>query len=133
MKYLFTASFKDGSIIKQTQEDVSVIAPPKSAFYDILEKQKESPLVIFTLEDFQGGKTYQVNLESGEFFVNGVPFRVNFDERETFNRRIIYFRRNILIFKGDELESHTIYFLGWQGNLSPDETSPNVQQVISFE
>jgi hypothetical protein len=40
LKYLFTASFRDGKIYQQNEEDISVVDPSKSCFFDILEEEK---------------------------------------------------------------------------------------------
>lgn len=90
LRYLFTATFQDGTTIEQTPEDVSKFSPPvkdengelkgKSRFFDVLEYEKESPLVQFSLKEVSrlGVLFNQVDLDltTGIFTVNGLQVNI---------------------------------------------------------
>lgn len=67
LKYLFKVEYTDGTTFKQNKEDVSSVDNAKSAFYDVLQSEKE--IKTFTLTRFL--ERYSVNLETGEFSING--------------------------------------------------------------
>ena len=122
LKYLFTALYDDGTILKQTQEDISTTDPKRSAYYDIDHEK----LVAFGLED--DSNAILVHLTDGSFEINGVPFSITAPNVE--NRRLVYFRRNRINF--DELNSETgrevEYHIGWQGNELG--TGKNIQRIM---
>lgn len=133
LQYLFECHFNDGTMLQQTQEDISKIAPPedkKSAFYDV--KQRMDDVIVFGLVNDH--HTYVVDLRDGHFEIDGVPFNVhdgeNFPVGAKF--RLIYFRRNFqsVTLGYVQAQSSTCeYHLGWQTNLS-DGT--NIQRTISI-
>lgn len=124
LKYLFVAQFNDGTFIYQTPEDKSELETGRSQFYDVLQKEKD--IVAFSL--FGDGHQYTVNIETGHFEIDGIPFFLYNDPIE--NRRLIFFRRHTHLANVDFEElSHTIeYHMGFQGNVP--ETGENVQRVI---
>jgi hypothetical protein len=137
LKYLFTATFADGSKLVQTLEDQSVLEPDKrSAFFDVLAKAKQTPLVRFELTE--GEQTYAVDLTDGHFEHNGVVFAVSdgLDPNEAQNlagatREIVFWRRHsheIRMMDGVELGHNVRYDLGWQANVN----GKNVQRLIHF-
>lgn len=87
LKYLFTVTYKDGTQFEQTQEDKSSVDPQRSAFFDVkMDEVKEFKLT-------GDNKEYSVNLESGEFNVNGqliIPNPTEYAQPET--RKLIFFR-----------------------------------------
>lgn len=72
LKYLFEAYFADGHRIIQDLDDISSLDPARSTFYDVLQYESTSELVLFGL--YLGKNTYVVDLLDGHFEVNGVPF-----------------------------------------------------------
>lgn len=71
LKYLFEAHLKDGSIIRQTPEDISTAEPlTRSAFYDVVQRLDQ--VRVFGL--YSDEHTYTVSLEDGHFEIDGVPF-----------------------------------------------------------
>lgn len=48
LAYLFECHLKDGTMIQQTPEDVSVIDPAKSAFYDVLQRINDVVALVST-------------------------------------------------------------------------------------
>jgi len=131
LKYLFAARFKDGKILQQQPDDISSIDPLKSSFYDVLkEEENGNQLELFCLAD--GVNDYLVDLNDGHFEVNGVKFNIHNSEHFFTNRRIIYFRRNVLNFTQglEPLHKEVTFKLGWQ---ALDIHGNNVQYVIELE
>lgn len=128
LKYLFTATFEDGTVIEQTQEDRSVLDPDKrSCFYDVVEKEKESPLVKFTLKG--SGHEYGVDLVDGHFEVDGLPF--NMIKGTLPEYRIIYYRnvtRHFNAADGEQTGSQFMYCIGWQCT----DDGKNYQRVMEI-
>jgi hypothetical protein len=128
LKYLFAAQFNDGAMMYQTHDDVSELDKTKSKFYDVLQKEKEVPLIAFALQG--EGNQYTVDLRDGHFEINGVPFFLHEDPAE--NIRLVFFRRHTHDFNADsEEENHTVeYYIGWQGN--KPVTGENVKHLINI-
>lgn len=130
MKYLFTALFKDATFYEQTAQDISRVNPAKSAFFDILEQEKQgNSVVMFCLVG--GGNDYLVDLRDGHFEVNGVPFIMH-SEGDLSNFRLVYFRNRKQHFNlnlkciGEE----TVFNFGWQANTSGGQ---NIQRIMSIQ
>ncbi|HEY4359389.1 MAG TPA: hypothetical protein VGN17_00370 [Bryobacteraceae bacterium] len=133
LKYLFEAHFKDGSVIQQTQGDVSATDPTKSAFYDVLQRQDD--LKAFGLFSDESPNTYAVSLETGVFEINGIPFAVQDPSRpvpEDVQKRIVYFRRVTRHFTGDltECAVDMLFHIGFQ---CTDASGKNHQYTIAVE
>jgi len=131
LKYLFSAVFRDGSTIDQTQDDVSSLLLGKSAFYDVLQRLDD-------LDQFYlhggNGHVVGVSLLNGSFVLNGTPFSVG-DEEVTIPEgtrfRLIYFRRvkhNICIGSSDVESTDVEYFLGWHATID----GQNVKRVFGL-
>lgn len=124
LTHLFTATFENGSVIVQDEDDRSMLEPEKrSTFYDVQEKAKDSKLVSFVLSG--PSHTYRVDLQDGHFEVNGVPFLMHDSEAKDF--RIIFYRTHTHTFSQTigQLpveKTHTIaYRIGWQCELTGRE------------
>lgn len=134
LKYLFSCLMKDGTIIDQTQEDVSPTNSEKSAFYDV--NQRLDDVVQFILVSQESDPIcYGVNLQTGEFLVNGHAFTAqdtSLTELPTDPQyRLIYFRRVKLHFNAATLEQtgkSIVYYIGWQ---TTDADGKNRQQTIA--
>jgi|SRR6185369_13462726 len=124
LKYLFECEFQDGSIITQSADDVSKINPTRSRFFDVLKKDKETPIIRFALT---GENTYLlVDLRDGHFELNGVSF----DCHETLPeenplRRLIFYRQHTHNFnhvpttgETEQLSHDIAYCIGWQATIS---------------
>ena len=72
MKYLFECHFNDGTVLQQTEADVSTIDPSRSAFYDVM--QRNDDIVVFGI--FNDQHTYAVDLRDGSFVVNNAKFTI---------------------------------------------------------
>lgn len=70
MKYLFSAQFKDGSVVKQTSEDVSSTDPLRSAFYDVARRIDE----VDSFHLYNAKRSYTVDLKDGHFEIDGCHF-----------------------------------------------------------
>lgn len=118
LKYLWTAYYKDGSSLTQPKNDRSKDHDENSDWnpssYRDIDQDK---LQFFALQDHEEEREFGVNLDTGEFYVNGVPFiqhDQNFQPGEPL--RLIYFRemRKDWI-DGVEQEPYVNrYFIGWQ-------------------
>lgn len=128
-KYLWTAIFRDGTEITQPEDDHyskhddSVENNP-SAFRDVLDKQKESKLVAFYLENVVTADRIGVDLESGQFGINSIAFEAQPQNLDLSSKEleIVFFRevrKDTVMGVADWEEKrvdHYInrYFIGWQ-------------------
>lgn len=134
LKYLFTATYSDGSTFTQNAEDKSAIDPVKrSAFYDV----DHSKLVTFSLQG--EGHSYLVDLRTGHFEIDGV-IQPSTTKKPIENLRLIYYRQHTHTFKlggqipgaegGEaktrELDHSVVYVIGWQCTVDGE----NCQEVI---
>ena len=135
LKYLFTAHYADGTTINQDQADdaVTSISGARSMFYSVLKYQEKSPLVAFVLHDVSESSTnkYAVNVQTGEFIINGARFYVHDKDLPLKNMRIVFFRRHShsMTTGARHLGHEIVYRVGWQAN---DADGKNHQGVISF-
>ncbi len=146
LKYLFTATYSDGSKLEQTQEDKSQKEPDKRSCYFDVEHDR---LIQFSLEG--DGHKYSVDLRDGHFEVDGRPFFMHQienreadpmtvpNEVELKNFRLVYFRKNIRSFNAQvrdgqmgnpyEAGHQTSFLFGWQAQ---DAKGKNYQQVMKL-
>jgi hypothetical protein len=124
LKYLYTAVYEDGTSYDQNIEDISVTNLEKSCYYDIdIDRVK-----IFSLKG--DGIVVGVYLGSGEFFVNGVMFKMYEDSLKEQKLRLIFFRKHTHTFSQGIESDHTIvYRFGWQFT---DANGENVQRVMEI-
>ena len=127
LKYLFSVKFSDGSLYVQNEQDISVHDKTRSCFYDVQrELDSGKQIELFTLSN--ESNFYLVNLETGEFEINNVPFFMHNDKIPG-PFRLIYFRRHIHKFNiGAENEHSMTYNFGWQTTFNNE----NVQRVITI-
>lgn len=131
LKYLFKASFENGKTYHQGADDVSLTDPKRSGFYDVLQMEKESRLLEFTLEG--DGHRYGVNLTDGHFEVDGVPFTMHEGELHG-ELRLVFFRQHTHSFivsaeKNRQVSHEIVYRMGWQTTVD----GQNKQQVMQFK
>lgn len=130
LKYLFVAEHSDGTIVDQTNEDISLTKEHGSAFSDV----KIDLVTRFHL----ASKTDHVlvDLTDGHFEVNGFSFQLHEQTFVPVNPlRLVYFRETRVETdvnnKGEHINRrHFVsrYFLGWQTN---DAKGKNVQHTIA--
>ena len=131
LKYLFECHFNDGTMLHQTQEDVSKIAPPeenKSAFYDVM--QRINDVIVFGIVDEK--HTYVVDLRDGHFEIDGMAFTIHDKEDLPPDAvfRLIYFRRRVeqVTMGYVQAQSSSMkYHLGWQTTVD----GKNYQKTIA--
>jgi hypothetical protein len=121
LKYLFVATFEDGSTIEQTPDDKSAIDPEKrSQFFDVLRYGETSPIVRFELFENVGEFSskppmrYAVDLRDGHFELCDVPFQMH--EEPVSDLRLIFFRNHKHTFNQfhEERSHEVVYRTGWQ-------------------
>jgi hypothetical protein len=128
LKYLFTATFEDGTYVQQTEQDISPTNPEKSPFWDVL--QNPAKLIKFELSN--GHEYYAVNLLNGEFNIrlHGSNSIFPAPKEQLTDFRVIYFRRTTLSFNlafQQNGQAAIEYHIGWQAN---DANGKNVQQTL---
>lgn len=146
IKHFFKCIFRDGSIMEQTPEDVSVVDPSRNCFYDVMqEEEKRGGIKEFILEG-QGHK-YVVNLIDGHFQIDdGTVFYlhdgndmgcapidcklklVQFRRRQE-HQDITYSLSTGAVRQLGEHRSTAQQFLGWQTNIN----GKNFKHTIHFE
>lgn len=141
LKYLFTATYKNGTVYQQTLEDISKTDPKRSCFFDV----KIDELASFVLKG--NGHEYGVDLRDGHFEIDGVQFFMHEDpvkilpNKKTFlmpltNFQLIFFRRHTHTFQvavrennQKEIGHEIVYRLGWQCTVA----GQNYQQIMQFK
>lgn len=129
LKYLFTATYEDGSQLRQLPDDVSTRDPKRSAYYDI----DHDKLVSFALVGHEPATHYLVDLRDGHFEVNGVPFRMH-EEPNLTVFRLIFFRQHTHHMRvgpaaNEELAHQIVYRMGWQCTVD----GKNYQQIMQID
>lgn len=132
LKYLFTATFADGSTIEQTAEDKSAIEPEKrSQFYDVMQRSEQTPLIAFVLKG--EGHEYGVDLRDGHFEIDGTPFRFH-EDLETHSFKIVFWRNHTHDFlvsrtEDKEIRHVVVYRIGWEAMNSLGRKVKEVMQI----
>lgn len=132
LKYLFVAEFANGYRILQNFEDKSSKDPLKSEFYDVLEYEKKSPLIKFSIGHTKEDKSASVDLIDGHFELNGIPFFLHLNLPSPNPKfRIVYYRirtEQLTMTGNDRIPSSLdpSYMLGWQSTIE----GKNYQEVI---
>lgn len=134
LKYLFTAEYEDGSAYAQPEDDISRLHKgdkdfTPSSFRDIDQEK----LVRFSLSD--GVDTYEVDLRSGDFAVNGKELSLHEQGFDPFAHklRLIYFREVRKEFNANMEEVDVYvnkYVFGWQ---TTDSTGKNHQLTVGIK
>lgn len=151
LKYLFTATFEDGTVLVQTLEDKSILDPEKrNTWYDLLQMQKTKKLTAFVLKG--EGHEYGVDLRDGHFEIDSVPFWMHEVENKDIdpmdapngvqlsNFRIVFFMTNRRSFTAvvgpagmspaTQSEHTRVFRFGWQAT---DAKGKNYQQIMQID
>jgi hypothetical protein len=149
LKYLFRVTYKDGSVSKQTKDDISALDPKRSCFYDVVQKLHEVWLfeLIETIPILP--KKYAVDLITGEFSVNGQrfqlgwnnimdvppdvalpPFKLIFYTQVKRHTRVTYQVKTGNILKQEPAGFDKVYFIGWEAK---DNKGRNIKRTIGIE
>jgi len=94
LKYLFIAAFEDGHLFEQPEDDryskhVEGAEHNFSSFTDVQDYAKTSPIASFGIEG--GGNVVAVNLQTGEWHINGLTYSHN-EEDVDGKRKLVYYR-----------------------------------------
>lgn len=132
-RYLWEAVFEDGHIITQPandryskHDDTKEHNP--SAFQDILDYQKKSPLQFFALIG-QDRQVWAVSFLNGEFYVNGYTFMLDQPLEELKDRKLIYYRTQRMNMQTREQFTYAFNF-GYEGK-HPD-SGKIVKKVVTI-
>ncbi len=124
---LFSAKFADNTFIEQTETDISAQNSNKSSFFDVLEKEKNSPLEMFCLTN--GNLYYLLDLRDGRFEVNEQIFYINKIDYPNPLRLIYYVTRGIMLSEnGVSSPIPNVYNIGFQTN---DINGNNIKQILT--
>jgi hypothetical protein len=111
LKYLFKVEYTDGTKFRQPSNDVSSIDPKRSAFYDVLNSDKE-------VKTFEVG-SIKVDLLDGIFYVNGQKIIVD-ELLPPCKKKLIFYRQHqhdFLSGSSQELDHRVTYFLGYEATI----------------
>ena len=142
LKYLFTATYADGSSIVQTPDDKSLIDPEKrSQFYDVLQMAEKKQLTAFVLKG--DGREFGVDLTDGHFEIDGVIVHIEGQDGQNVTTpgasagkfELIFWRQHTHDFlqkirgNGEPVETkhEVVYRVGWK--LKGNQTYQRVMQV----
>lgn len=135
LKWLFVATFKDGTVFNQTHEDKCLTRTDGtgSAFTDVHEyMEADNALEKFELINDHEKQVVTVDMTTGAFIVQGVPMHLHnqYFEPERYPLKLVYFRevrveQNITATVQDNMSikeeqtgdlRHYInrYFIGWE-------------------
>jgi hypothetical protein len=131
LKYRFIAHFTDGTTFEQNPDDVSLLDPKRSSFYDLQQELSAKTLHSFTI--FNDEHTYAVDLLDGHFEIDGLAIWASPKDLPAIPDRfeLIYYRQHTHAFGLDGVEqTHDIRFcFGWKCNLS----GRSYQQTIGVD
>lgn len=141
LPFLWQAEFEDGTDIYQPANDMYSKHDPNkptnpSAFKDILDHQKISPLKYFTLHERSRGSMYGVCLRTGVFSIEpyqvGVSAEFSLEDQDEplTDRKLIFYREVIRqrTLGGEETNKFGRFFMGYEGLNS---SGKRVKKVIS--
>jgi len=124
LKYLFRATYTDGTVFCQNPEDVSVVDPQRNAAFDI----DHSKLVTFFLSN--GSNQLGVDLRDGSFWINDTRFFMHDDEGIGPYRLVRYLTHRHGFNQRYEEQSHWIgYRFGWERDDGKGGVIKRVMQV----
>lgn len=127
LKYLFYVIYKNGTSFRQNEDDVSTNDPTRSAYYDVRHEEVASFVIGVP------GNLWEVNLLTGTFSHNGVPFGAFDQDLQIKRRSLVYFRRHWHVLdqaRRVEISHRVTYHFGWEGHLD-DGTA--VERVLWIE
>ncbi len=153
LKYLFKATFTDGSTFEQPADDKSLLEDNRSSFFDFLQESASKQLKTFELKENTRlfPTTYLVDLTDGHFEINGAKIIATPEQNLTKSPqeyRLVYFREvkqfasvsaymrkegtGLIPVLDNNLENgHTeiVFFIGWQCTIA----KKNYQQLIGIK
>lgn len=140
LKYLWTAYFDDGKVLKQPEDDRyskhdDAAEHNPSSYRDLLDYEKQASIIYFDIND--GTFAYGIDTRQWKFGINGTWFGIEGQDEVLTDRKLVYFRE----VKRDEHHNAdgsivvdepriTAYYIGYEGKNAQGE---NVQKVIRIE
>lgn len=143
LKYLFTATYKDGRVFEQALDDKSITEPEtRSSFYDIANDVDKLSSFVLRGE----GHEYGVDLNDGHFEIDGIPFFMHEGHVKEYpggkkvlvpltDFKLVFFRQHtrsyeVALYKDEQQEvSHDVVFrMGWQCTVD----GKNYQEIMQF-
>lgn len=133
LKYLWEATFQDGHVIKQPADDKyskhdDKAAHNPSAFRDILDYQKKSPLMFFALMGEEVPNVFAVSIATGEFYVNNATFHTAGPPVDSTERKLIYYRTQQANLQTGEVQTVSYNF----GYEIKDINGKNIKKVVTI-
>ena len=139
LKYLFEATFKDGTVYKQNKEDISITDPKRSCFYDITQKLDQVAQFTLISQVNVIPQRYTVDLITGLFHIRGKAIQVG--EDIIGKKKLIFYRRHRehttatyelksgKILSSEPSGSELMYFIGFESRLK----GKKVERTIGIE
>lgn len=124
MKYMWVAEYRDGSVIEQPLNDLSVTDPSRSAFFDIQQDRVKAFILIGV------NATYLVDLSDGHFEVNGIPFKFHESREGLSNFELVFFRRHKIVSSGPNHNESVVFRFGWKAK---NHEGLKVERVMEIE
>jgi len=121
LKYLYRATYNDGTVYDQNVDDISVSDKTKSCYNDL----KLDQLHYFTLSN--GMHSYTLDLVDGGFSVNGSD-KIYMNETPIHNIKLMHFRRVTLAITGETRAYTTNFILGYEALDS--DNKPITRKII---
>jgi len=131
-KYLWSAEFDDGHIIRQPADDryskhIDGAEWNPSAFRDVVEYGETHNLTAFVLANSDLSDIFMIDLLNGDFRVNGIDFSL--EDEPLKDRKIVFWRemyQNQTL--GEELQAPFVnrYILGYEGFNSENKKEQKV-------
>lgn len=142
LKYLWAAELADGTLERQTPEDISYLDPARNCYYDLIQLTKHGPeKIIRRFSLLSEENTITVDLGNGIFYINGLPvlleseklpilpdkFDLIYYHQVTQNTNVNFDPKTGEILDREPLPEYREYFLGWQCNIN----GKNYQQKLA--
>lgn len=130
--YEWTASFEDGTVITQPQDDKyskhdDTRECNPSSFQDILDKLEESPLVGFSIKSVDGVYSHHLDMLTRVFTINGSDVFMERPNENLQDIKLIYYRT--MEQRPDEEAPRVVsYNYGYFGK---DANGRNVEKVVT--
>ena len=133
LKYLWEATYEDGHLLRQPVDDKyskhdSSAEHNPSSFRDLQEYEQKSPLQFFALIGHDR-QVYAVNIETGEFFINGSVFMLDQPLEELADRKVIYYRTQRMNMETGEQYTYA-YNFGYEGK--HPESGKIVKRIVTI-
>lgn len=114
LDYYWKAYKKDGSILSQFEE---VDGELKEILYTEIDRSPENFKKFELINVNNSSLVFSVDLETGDFFFNGVIIKNNIDTKGSQLQCIFWRKKSITLNTSGQSVSYSHYTLGWQTNI----------------